>query len=117
MSASIPASDFYAEHDATPERRLMLAVLLTAIVDAAGGNSGTTVARTRDLVRGTALGWIKEGGEDFQIVCDLAGLDPCHVRRAALEFIASNRELPRTVRMSHTGRNAPKTRKKARTHE
>lgn len=103
MSASFPASDFYADDDATPERRLMLAVLLTAILDAAGKNTGTTTPRTRSVARGTALGWIKDAGSDFRVVCELAGLDPMHVRRAALEFIESGKPIPRVPRMPISG--------------
>lgn len=105
MSAQHPASDFYVEHDATPERRLMLAVLLTAILDAAGGNTGTTTPRERNAVRGTALGWIKDASSDFHAVCEIAGLDPAHVRHAALEFIASERTAPRTPRVAVSGGN------------
>jgi hypothetical protein len=110
MSAHLPMSDFYAEHDATPERRLMLAVLLTAILDAAGKNTGTTTPRTRNVARGTALGWIKDADPDFCAVCELAGLDPIHVRRAALDFIESGKPIPRVPRVPISG-GAPRGRK------
>lgn len=116
MSAPHPSSDFYAAREATPERRLMLAVLLTAILDAAGENTGTTAPRERNLVRGTALGWIKDASPDFRAVCELAGLDPLYVRRAALEFIASERSAPRTNRVSLSGGSQRHRSRKAHAH-
>lgn len=110
------ADDFYADPVIPGERRLMLAVLLTAIMDAAGENTGTTTRRERDLVRGTALGWIRDGGEDFETVCDLAGVEPRQVRRAAFDFIAGDKEIPRTKRMSAAGMDARNEKRRARNH-
>jgi len=114
MTPTLPTNDDFVEYEASPERRLMLAVLLTAIVDAAGENTGTTTPRTRNVVRGTALGWIKDASPDFHAVCELAGLDPLYVRRAALDFVASERAAPRTPRVSVSGGN---TRARGRTRK
>ncbi len=99
MTQAIPASDDFHDSEASPERRLMMAVLLTAILDAAGKSDGT-VFRNRDIVQASALGWIKDGGQDFLDVCHLAGVDPHHVRRRSLDFIDSGKPMPRMRRHS-----------------
>lgn len=116
MTPTLPTSDDRIEYAACPERRLMLAVLLTAILDAAGENTATTKRRERNVVRGTALGWIKDAGPDFRAVCELASLDPLHVRRAALDFIASDRPAPRLKRVSISCADARRRNRKPPTH-
>lgn len=90
MIEMLPKSDEYVEQEACPERRLMLAVLLTAIRDASGINIvGTPHCRRQTQM--LAFGWIKDGDSDFQEVCALAGLDPNATRRKALQFIGDPR--------------------------
>ncbi len=86
MNAKLPTSDEHVEYEACPERRLMIAVLLTAIRDASGMYiAGSRVQREHTQMR--ALNWIRNGGEDFHEVCALAGLEPREVRKKALRFI------------------------------
>jgi hypothetical protein len=77
---------------ATPERRLMLAVIANAVAEAIGK---ATDIRLRDKLRAEAFAWFWDAGPDFQDVCHLAGLDPAATRRAVLDFVASEKPMPR----------------------
>ena len=94
------ASDNFIEYEVSPERRLMLAVLNTAIMDAAGAYIGVARPNERDYARRRALLWLQDGGRDFRSICELAGFDPLDVQTRALEFIASGREIPKINRVS-----------------
>lgn len=104
MTHPLAASDATIDCPISPERRLMVAVLLTAILDASGNNTGTATQRDRDVVRGTALGWIKDAGPDFHEVCELAGFDAQHVRHCALHYIDSGTKRPGISRQNHSHR-------------
>ena len=75
----------------TPEQKLWWSVVLRACDDATNprpmGENGMLEGRR-------AKAWISGGGEDFMLVCDLAGADPDFVRGA---FIAG--------RLTHEGLN------------
>lgn len=77
---------------ASPERRLMLAILITAIMDATG-QSCCNRAVDRERNRILALAWFRDASDDFRTVCDLAGMDPDYVRRAVLQYVAAGRRL------------------------
>lgn len=75
-------------HEVSAERRLMLATLVTAIMDATG-QACCTRAVDRERNRILALAWFRDGCDDFREVCSLAGLDPDYVRRAVLRYVAT----------------------------
>jgi len=79
-----------AEHDrhTAPETRLFRHIILTAVLDAIWGNPGGDRKHDKS-VRASALRWISEGGEDFALVCECAGLEPANVRKRSLEYINS----------------------------
>jgi hypothetical protein len=94
----------------TPERRLVLAIILNAIADATGCGSTRSYQNTMDRDRRTALQWFEDAGQDFQHICLLAGFEPSNVRRAALEFIASGERLPnrqRRINPRHNPKPSP----------
>lgn len=105
------ASDNRIDYEISPERRLMLAVINTAILDAAGGYVGPARPSERDCARRRALCWITDAGSDFRSICELAGFDPLDVQTRALLFIDSGRKLPKINRMSpSSGKHRPKVR-------
>ncbi|MEO5341505.1 MAG: hypothetical protein H7837_13485 [Magnetococcus sp. MYC-9] len=61
------------------EQRLWVAVLETALKDALSGETPTR--------KETAKRWFREGGEHFQLVCDLANFDAGLVRSKVLLVI------------------------------
>ena len=65
-----------APSDADRYARLWRHVLAVAIRDALGDVDGVPNQRERDDAIEDARLWIAEGGEDFRLVCELAGLDP-----------------------------------------
>ena len=113
MTPTLPTADNHIDYGVSPERRLMLAVLTTAIMDAAGANTGTMTPRDRRLAPGIALGWITRADSDFQWICEMADLDPREVRKCALDFINSGQEMPKINRVSPSIRDA---RPKAHAH-
>lgn len=102
-----------SEEYVTPERRLMMATIVTALADATG-QSYFQHADDRERSRKAALRWFRDAGADFQHVCHLAGLEPSNVRRAALDFIASGDPIPRCPRRTKVGSFAPRKPKPAR---
>lgn len=106
MTPTLTAADNHIDYEVSPERRLMLAVLTTAIMDAAGANTGTMTPRDRRHAPGHALRWIKRADGDFQWICEMADLDPREVRKCALNFINSGQELPKINRVSPSIRDA-----------
>ncbi|MBU0801353.1 MAG: hypothetical protein KKA05_10200 [Alphaproteobacteria bacterium] len=103
------ASDNRIDYEISAERRLMLAVINTAILDAAGAYVGTSRPGECDYAQRRALLWLKDGGRDFRSICELAGFDPLDVQTRALEFISSGREIPKINRMSpSSGKNRHK---------
>ena len=58
-------------------RTLWQAVLLRAVRDALGDHEAREPHAQRD-----AEAWIRGGGRDFRLVCDMAGFDPAHIREA-----------------------------------
>lgn len=67
-----------AESDKFPENRLFIAVIRLAVRDAVSSKDPFIVA--------TARRWLL-GGEDFLLICDLAGLDPVATRKSAADRI------------------------------
>lgn len=76
--------------NASPERRLMMGIILTAINDATGHSAVNDTPDQRVQSKHQARHWFERHGDDFQTVCILAGFDPEKVRRAALVFIAAH---------------------------
>lgn len=71
-------------------RDLWIAVIELALADVNSKPAGKLVSLTDDDgevidSRADALEWFTDAGEDFRFVCDMAGIDPEHVRRLALE--------------------------------
>jgi hypothetical protein len=111
MTPTLPTADNHLDYEISPERRLMLAVLNTAIMDAAGAYVSASRPSERDYARRRALCWLQDGGGDFRSVCELAGLNPQYVQTRALEFLESGRELPKINRMSpNSGKHRPRVR-------
>lgn len=81
---------------ASPEQRLMQAVLINAIRDACGVSADTLPSSPiAALNQSRALDWIASGDKDFQEVCHHAGLEPDTVRTHTLAFIESGQPIPR----------------------
>lgn len=86
--------------DVLPEQRLMQAILISAISDAAGQAADNyTFKRPGQAgqLQHEARAWI-ESDPDFDMVCELAGWSPIFVRRHALAFIDSGRRKPKLAR-------------------
>lgn len=68
------------------ETALWRAVVLRAMKDAAGliDTSHVKTERAIENVIRYAQGWFRGNSEGFQIICDVAGLDPDYVRRRAM---------------------------------
>ena len=63
----------------SPETRLWETVLIRAIQDAMG--DGNTLEKSK------AQTWIRNGGHNFKLVCDLADVDPLQVRGRLLGML------------------------------
>lgn len=81
----------FADAPASPEQRLFRHIILNAVLDAIYG--ATTCTRPQSIERGReeAMRWLIGGGEDFQLICECADLEPTQVRDAALAYIARER--------------------------
>ena len=74
-----------APSEIQPEKSLAIMVVRLALIEATGKYSrkpqtdpkmlSETLNRQKDAIQ-----WIREGGEDFQFWCELAGINPDHVR-------------------------------------
>jgi hypothetical protein len=73
----------------SPEQHLWLAVIERAFEDAvtpsvkSKGRQSSSKNTVRDISRAEAARWFAEGSEDFQLVCNFAGLEPAWVQRLA----------------------------------
>lgn len=96
MSARGPEAEALAEVDpyVIGERRLMLAIVLEALNDAAGTPRAATRAAEKEVHKQRARSWFEAGGEDFRLVCQMAGLEPSRFQADALAFIASGKPMP-----------------------
>lgn len=63
----------------TPEQQLWISVVMQAVIDAAS----THAKLKRDVVN-----WI--GSDDFEIVCDMAGMSPVQVRHTINAILAAD---------------------------
>lgn len=63
----------------TPEQKLWIAVLETAVEDA--------LAHKDPDEKEAARNWFREGGTHFKFVCDLADFDPDYVRKQVMRLI------------------------------
>lgn len=71
---------------ADQEPSLWRAVITQALMDAATASAKPEARR----VRSDALEWLLGDSDDFEYVCDNAGLDPDYVRSRAREALARN---------------------------
>lgn len=80
---------------------LWCAVIYQAIRDAThnGAESAIDPNRKRD-----AREWLTTYDRDFELVCQFAGLEPEHVRSAAVKLIGEADQHPQTFKLD-TGRN------------
>jgi hypothetical protein len=97
----------------TPERRLMLAIIIAAINDALGCSPANDHVGERERERAIARRWLEGSSRDFREVCYLAGLEPETVSRAALAFIAAQE---RAAPAKHRGLNAQTIARMRRNH-
>lgn len=70
-----------------PEQRLFLGVILNAAMEAAGNSRMLDRNGDRAKARVQSLAWFKEAGEDFQTVCNLAGVEPERVQSGVLAYV------------------------------
>ncbi|MBF0462227.1 MAG: hypothetical protein HQL87_12610 [Magnetococcales bacterium] len=70
---------WWGEPAMSSEQRLWMAVLKTALHDALSGETPSVME--------TAKRWFREGGQHFQMVCDLASCDASLVREKALSVL------------------------------
>ncbi len=73
------AHEFWLSPSMEAEQKLWMAVLEEALKDAL---SGETPSRKE-----TAKRWFREGGQHFQLVCDLANFDASFIRTKVLSVI------------------------------
>jgi hypothetical protein len=78
---------------ADPERQLWCAVIIHTLYEASG-RIAYAERGEHERVRQEAVAWFQEAGEDFDVVCDMAGFPPAAVRDNALRVIRCGR-LPR----------------------
>jgi hypothetical protein len=71
-----------------PERQLWCAVVERALQDAVGSSAAVDQCEARRRERQDALQWFLEGGRDYQMACDAAGVDPDHLRLRVLTLAA-----------------------------
>ncbi len=79
------------EKDNTMEsniRSLWRAVILQAIIDATGDYKRTE----NKLEKDKAKAWIEEEGEEFKLVCELAGYNHKYVKNKALKTIKEHKK-------------------------
>lgn len=93
------------QFDHTPERRLMIAIIIQAINEAVGYSGVTEPPAKRAQAKAAARNWFETNSEDFQQVCEFAGLHPETVRRSALRYIRvqSQSNLPGLPRLNWSG--------------
>lgn len=76
-------------HDPANERRLYMAIIERAALDAYGVVSNVADEGAKEQIKRQAHiwfeGWSRESREDFEIICAGAGLDPDAVRAAYLD--------------------------------
>lgn len=97
--SQLPRAGGVRDDHTLPEQRLMMATIATAVSDALGnGLVGTPGQRERQQAE--AIAWFRGAGSDFRFVCHVAGLDPAHVRKCVMEFLASGRPMPRNARVT-----------------
>lgn len=93
---AVPAQFFYQPSVWQPEKRLLAAVLQSAIAESKnliGSISGCATKedsrRARDRCREAAQAWIRSTARvdlmDFEPLCEALGLEPSAVRRALVE--------------------------------
>ena len=76
----------------SPERQLWCAVVERALQDAVGPSAAIDHGEARRRERQDALQWFLEGGRDYQMACDAAGVDPDHLRLRVLSLAAKGEE-------------------------
>jgi hypothetical protein len=76
----------------SPERQLWCAVVERAMQDAVGCNAAWDRCEARRRERQDALRWFVEGGRDYQLACDAAGVDPDHLRHRVMTLAAKSEE-------------------------
>ncbi|HEV2303061.1 MAG TPA: hypothetical protein VGR91_15955 [Stellaceae bacterium] len=74
------------------ERQLWCAVVERAMQDAVGLNAALDRCEARRRERQDALNWFVEGGRDYQMACDAAGVDPVHLRHRVLSLASQSGE-------------------------
>jgi hypothetical protein len=68
----------------SPEQRLFVGVIVNAAQEAAsGGKCGDSLQDFQQSARA----WFKNDGDDFRLVCELAGFEPREVRRRVLDYL------------------------------
>ena len=75
-----------------PERQLWCAVVERALQDAVGSAAITARAEAGRPERQDALQWFLEGGHDYQLACDAAGIDPDDLRHRVLKMARKSGE-------------------------
>lgn len=73
------SNDTIIDDNVTGEQSLWVAVITQALMDVSSNS------RKREAIRDkkAAYEWLTEGSEDFDAVCDMAGLDPLYVMVSA----------------------------------
>lgn len=84
--AKLTVDDEIYEH-ASPERRLMMAIIVAAVCDALGRSAAVESAESKERNRQFARQWFAEKGQDFRAVCVAAGFDPDTVSASVLAYV------------------------------
>ena len=74
----------FADGPISPEQRLFVGVIVNAAMEAAGASRPGNRNRA---VHQSAHAWFEDDGDDFRQVCELAGLEPCAVRKRVLAYL------------------------------
>ncbi|WP_156458008.1 LacI family DNA-binding transcriptional regulator [Sphingomonas sp. Leaf412] len=87
----------------SPEQRLFLGVVANAAIEAAGGRR---IGDTHRTIQQSARAWFANGGDDFAMVCTLAGLEPRTTRDCVLAYVDHVQNNPCTVTMADVAKHA-----------
>lgn len=73
------------------DRQLWCAVLLQAVREAQGryiAGKGNSTADAQETIQRTATEWLLKNGDDFYMVCEMAGINPKKARRSLRMILA-----------------------------
>ena len=104
----------------SPEQRLFVGVIANAVMEASGNNIASDQGPRLERTAQSARAWFVNGGEDFHMVCTLAGLEPKMTRDRVLAYLdAVKTDSSKVVRLcrSRSASSARARSKRVTTHD